>query len=345
VRPVYYLGIFIPAAIALELAHASPVLVFSAAALAGSFGGLLAYAIEKMDGIGGRGGWAWIFILEGILTVIISVASFWMVHDFPDDSTFLTPDDRRRVLRRLKEDNQGAAEHEAFKMDYFWAAVKDPKTWMLCLIYMGTDGSLYAFSLFLPTIIKSLGKYNAVQSQLLTIPPYAVATCLTIAVGFIADRTKQRGLCNIVLSLFGIAGFAMLLSGASPAVSYAGTFLGAMGIYPTIANTIAWGGNNIEGVYKRGVAMGIFIGWGNLNGVVSSNIYITKNAPRYIPGHAVVLGYLTIGLLGGSCMLYLYLRHENSARMAGKRDAWAEGKSPQEIEEMGDRRPDFIYTM
>ena len=48
---------------------------FSAAALAGSFGGLLAYAIEKMEGVGGRAGWAWIFILEGILTVLISIAS------------------------------------------------------------------------------------------------------------------------------------------------------------------------------------------------------------------------------------------------------------------------------
>jgi MFS family permease len=52
---------------------------FSAAALAGSFGGLLAAAIVNMEGIGGKPGWAWIFILEGLATIVIAFASFWMV--------------------------------------------------------------------------------------------------------------------------------------------------------------------------------------------------------------------------------------------------------------------------
>lgn len=188
---------------------------FSAAALAGSFGGLLAYLLEKMDGIGGKGGWAWIFIIEGLATILISIASFWMVHDFPDDATFLSDADRARVIRRLKLDKQSSAEHEQFKMEYFWAAVKDYKTWLLSIVYMGADGPLYAFSLFLPTIIASLGTYSTVQAQLLTIPPYAAATILTVAVGFIGDRTKARGICNIAVSLLGIIGFSMLLGAKS----------------------------------------------------------------------------------------------------------------------------------
>jgi uncharacterized membrane protein len=51
---------------------------FSAAAVAGSFGGLLAAAIANMDGVGGYEGWRWIFILEGIFTVLIGFASYWM---------------------------------------------------------------------------------------------------------------------------------------------------------------------------------------------------------------------------------------------------------------------------
>lgn len=110
---------------------------FSAAAVAGSFGGLLAAAIGNMDGIGGKGGWAWIFILEGLATILIAIASFWMVYDFPDEATFLSDVDRQRVIRRLKADQQSSAEHENFKMVYFWAAVKDWKTWVAMVIYMG----------------------------------------------------------------------------------------------------------------------------------------------------------------------------------------------------------------
>ncbi len=58
---------------------------FSAAALAGSFGGLLAAAIENMDGVGGKPGWAWIFILEGLLTFLVGLISFFMVSE-PDRS-------------------------------------------------------------------------------------------------------------------------------------------------------------------------------------------------------------------------------------------------------------------
>lgn len=68
-----------------------------------------------------------------------------------------------------------------------------------------------------------------------------------MAVGFIADRTRERGICNIIVSIIGMAGFAMLLGCESAGGRYAGIFLGAMGIYPAIANTISWASNNTEG--------------------------------------------------------------------------------------------------
>lgn len=174
---------------------------FSAAALAGSFGGLLAAAITKMDGVGGKPGWAWIFILEGLATVVIGVMSFWFVYDFPAEATFLSDDDRRRVIRRLKLDQQSSAEHESFKMEYFWASLRDWKTWNGMVIYMGCDGALYAFSLFVPTIIKNLG-YQNTMAQLLTVPPYACAAVVTVIVGFVADKTRMRGTYNALRPFF-----------------------------------------------------------------------------------------------------------------------------------------------
>ncbi|GAW16013.1 hypothetical protein ANO14919_054350 [Xylariales sp. No.14919] len=316
---------------------------FSAAALAGSFGGLLAAAIEKLDGKGGLEGWRWIFVLEGLLTVVVAVASFWMVHDFPDDARFLTPDDRARVIRRLKMDQQASAEHEDWSTRYLFAGLKDWKMWLGMVIYMGCDMPLYAFSLFLPTIIMESGwSTNAIHTNLLSVPPYAAAAVLTVVIGFVADRTRQRGLCNIIISVIGIVGFILLIASDSPAVKYAATFLGALGIYPCISNTITWMANNTEGVYKRGVVLGFVIGWGNLNGIVSSNIFF--DSPRYLQGHGVILAYMTLFLFGGSLLMTILLRIENKKRREGKRDYLAEGKSEAELELMGDGRPDFFYT-
>jgi len=239
-------------------------------------------------------------------------------------------------------DQQSSAEHEEFKMKYVWAGVKDYKMWLGMIIYMGCDMPLYAFSLFLPTIISELG-YTTTKAQLLTVPPYAAAAIMTIAIGYIADRTRQRGLCNIFVSFLGIAGFAMLLGSQHAGVKYAGTFLGALGIYPCIANTISWVSNNVEGVYKRGVVLGFVIGWGNINGIVSSNIYRTP--PKFTAGHATVMAYMIVCLLGGSIALRTLLVRENNARRAGKRDHWVEGMDHKEAEKLGDKRPDFIYTL
>lgn len=109
---------------------------FSAAALAGSFGGLLAAAIAKLDGVSGKGGWAWIFIIEGLATVVVSFACWRMVFDWPDTARFLTPEERIRVRRRLAEDKQSSTNEEYDKRHVF-AALKDWKTWAYAFIYMG----------------------------------------------------------------------------------------------------------------------------------------------------------------------------------------------------------------
>jgi MFS family permease len=267
-----------------------------------------------------------------------------MVQDFPNEATFLSPDDRARVLRRLREDKQASAGDEAFQTKYFWQSVKDWKTPMYSIVYMGANGSLYALSLFLPTIIQGLG-YTSTTANLLSVPPYAVAAVATVFIGWLADRTNQRGLCNIGMSLFAITGFSMLLGSANPGVQYAGVFLGALGIYPCVPNTITWTSNNVEGMYKRGITIGFVIGWGNLNGVVSSNIYRGHDKPRFFLGHGVVLAYLTLFLFVGSILTRILLVRENTKRRHGLRNVWVEGKGEEEIVTMGDRRPDFQYML
>jgi hypothetical protein len=91
--------------------------------------------------------------------------------------------------------------------------------------------------------------------------------------------------------------------------------------------------------------IGIVVGWGNLNGVVSSNIFLAQQKPRYWTGHGTVLGYLVVCVLGGTVFTYLKLRTENAARRSGKRDGMHAGLTEEQIWLAGDNRPDFIYTL
>lgn len=89
--------------------------------------------------------------------------------------------------------------------------------------------------------------YTSIKAQLLSVPPYAAAAVITVSIGFLADRTRQRGITNMAISLIGMAGYALLIGAEGPGARYAGVFLAAMGIYPCVSNTIAWCSNNTEG--------------------------------------------------------------------------------------------------
>lgn len=88
-----------------------------------------------MNGVGGYSGWRWIFILEGLATVVVAVAAFFTLHDFPETATFLTEDERAWVVSRLRyqgsDERNLVAEAEAFKWKYVRDAFSD---WQ---IYLG----------------------------------------------------------------------------------------------------------------------------------------------------------------------------------------------------------------
>jgi hypothetical protein len=125
--------------------------------------------------------------------------------------------------------------------------------------------------------VRALG-YTQTTAQLMTVPPYAVAAVCTVLMSYIADKTRQRGYCTMAASGTGIIGFILLMSPVSNGVKYFALFLAASAIYPCVPLTISWVANNTNGTFKRGIVMGIVIGWSNLQGVVGSNVYQTSKS-------------------------------------------------------------------
>jgi len=246
------------------------------------------------------------------------VASFWIIQDFPDTAKFLTEQERVFVIRRLQDDAQFSAAGEEFNMRYVWQSVFDWKTWVAMLIYTGVDGPLYAFSLFLPSIISQLG-FKSTPANLLTVPVYVCACIVTCLVGFSADRYGHRGWFNLVFMGIGIAGYVILVASRNAALSYFAVYLAAIGIYPCIPNTIAWVSNNVEGSYKRSVTLAMMISFGNINGAVSSNVYRGQDKPWFSLGHGIVLMYIGIGIIS-TTTFKVFLTLENRRRDRGERD-------------------------
>ncbi|ORY57839.1 major facilitator superfamily transporter [Pseudomassariella vexata] len=287
---------------------------FSAASIAGAFSGLLAFAISKMDGVGGLQGWRWIFILEGIATVIAAVLAFFVLHDFPEIATFLSEEERAFVVYRLKygQDKKGkdegrrqVAEADEFDWKYIWQAFSDWQIWLNIVVYWGIVCPLYGISLFLPTIVKNLG-YSSSTAQLMTVPIYITAAILAVVVAYISDRIGKRSPFVISFLCMMVVGFAMCISTSNPRVVYGGVFITACAIYPAFPGNIAWLSNNLAGSYKRSAGMAIQIGIGNLGGAMASNFYRQNDSPRYVLGHGLELGFISAGIVAAFVLIISY---------------------------------------
>lgn len=228
-------------------------LFFSAAALAGAFGGVLAYGIAFMDGVGGLGGWSWIFILEGILTSIVGAFAYFFIVNYPTTAEFLTSEERAFVEKRLADDSD-ITEHEEFSWASVRASLADPKVWLYSFGFHFLSLPLYTIALFLPSIIEDLG-YSAASAQLLTIPPYALAAFLTVGIAWISERVGRRAPFMIGCMGLSVIGYAILIGNkdpvGKPGVSYVGTFFSAAGIYPAVALVLSWPAINVSGPTKR----------------------------------------------------------------------------------------------
>lgn len=139
----------------------------------------------QMKGLGGKAGWSWIFIIEGLLTFVVALAAYYLMQDYPDTAGFLTEKERREVKRRLETDRDFLADE--YNTKFIWQALKDWKIYVFSLTAAFLALPTYSVSLFLPTIVKELG-YKNTTAQLMTTPPYIVA-CFLCVLGTFVDQT------------------------------------------------------------------------------------------------------------------------------------------------------------
>ncbi|WRT65182.1 uncharacterized protein IL334_002125 [Kwoniella shivajii] len=336
-------------------------LFFAGAVLAGAFGGILGYALSRMNGVGGKAGWSWIFIIEGLLSFVVGIASIFMVHDWPDQAKFLTPLEKEMVILRLKDDT-GIMQEGTFSWKMVRSALKDWKTLCFMLMYIGCAEPIYR--LFSPTIIAALGRFTTPQSLLLSTPPYVLAFITTMTTAYLSDRSGKRGIFLMFWSAMAAIGYLLFLviPKRYPGALYFAVFLTTCSIAPCIATTIVWSGNTFGNHYKKATSMGFIFSLGNSGGIISSQVYRTKDSPRFLVGQGVTFGFSVICFIA-SVVMYFGLQRENRRREKtygpapgpGESNEWLseegkkrwglEGMSREQIVELGDAHPAHRFIL
>ncbi|KAJ5183379.1 hypothetical protein N7492_000995 [Penicillium capsulatum] len=324
-------------------------ILYTSAASGGAFSGLLAFGIAKMDGIGNYAGWRWIFIIEGLATIVMAAACYMLLLDSPSlSSSWLTPDEVRFLEVRQLANTSLDSPHKGFDWRLLWDVFTD---WKICLlIFANWSNSVpnYALKFTMPDIITTMG-YTSAKAQLMTIPPYAVGAISAYAFSVFADRYTWRMPFILVPQLAIIVAFSILFSKSTNiqdnvALCYFGVCLACFGMYPILPGVNAWNVSNIPNPRKRAVAIGYLICMGNAGGIIGSYIYRAEEKPKYPTGYGTSFAFAAAGVVAGLTLEY-FLWRENAKKEKVTEVEICARYTEDELREMGERSPLFKYTL
>jgi len=308
----------------------------------GAFGGLLATAFTKIPSWGIIHTWRNIFFFEGIISIILGIVAFFILPSSPATASFLTPEECKVAVSRIADDLK-TEQIETIKKEYFKRAIWNPNTILLAVAMLCSLTSMNSMALFVPSILNAMG-YSGIHSQLLSVPPYAWATIVCISVSTLSDRTCKRGKWILTVMPFTVAGFIVLLIPAKVAVHYFALFLCLTGVFTASPMLVAWSIDNSAGHLTRAIVSGFSVSFGSTGGIIAAWTYVLPDAPRYIKGHALNLGFSCLCIVVVAVTI-VYLNWENNLKRTGKRDYRLEGKSEQEIQDLGHEHPEFLFNL
>ena len=251
------------------------------------------WIMDKLSGAMGLAGWQWLFLMEGIPSVLVGFCVIYYLDSGIQEAKWLNAEEKALLTSHLEAEDKHKTEHRL--RDAFASG----KVWVLCAIYFTLMIGLYGIAFWLPTIVKAFGVKGYFNVGLITAVPYGVAVIGMMVLSHHSDQTGERRLHYVANVTAGAAG--LVLSGvfaASPILAIIFLSIGTLGVIGSMP--LFW---PLPSAFLAGTAaaagIGIVNSIGNLGGYVGPNIPIwaksvsaDKSAALYI-----IAGILMIGAL------------------------------------------------
>jgi ACS family tartrate transporter-like MFS transporter len=203
----------------------------SAGPLAFIIGGPVSSLILTMDGIAGLYGWQWLFLIEGLPTLLLAVIALRVLPDRPADASWLSAEEKRIIAARLKSED--VAEHRDLSR-----ALRDPRVIALGVVNIGSLFGIYGVGLWLPQIVQAMG-FSTFATGFVVACPYLVSMVTMILWGRSSDKRKERIWHVALPSLAAAAGFAVASITEGALVPLLALSVAVIGLYATLAPLIS----------------------------------------------------------------------------------------------------------
>jgi sugar phosphate permease len=262
---------------------------------------LSGWIMHSLSGVQNLAGWQWLFILEGLPTIVVGVFAYFYLTDRIEDAHWLSHEDKKVLRHNIDKESQGKHLHRM--MD----GLSDPKIWLLSFIYLFFTMGLYGVSFWLPTLIQASGIQDSMHLGLLTAIPYALATITMVLVGRSSDRFRERRWHLAVPAVLAAAGFLISASFQSNLlISLPALCLATMGVMTTISMYWTLPPAILTGAAAAtGIALANSIG--SASGFISPFAMGMINSATQNTTSGIVM--LSLVLIAGCALVFLLPKH------------------------------------
>ena len=267
-------------------------LFISAAPLATSFAGTLAWLITRFGDALPIASWRILLLIEGFPSIIVAVFVFHHIPDSPERAKYLTAREKKVAQLRLRKENDNdakGAKPGKLKLSDIRNALVDPKCYLTATMFFCCNVAFSSLPVFLPTIIEEMG-YTALQSQALSAPPHVAAFLAVLLTAFLSDRYRSRSIFVIFHTLLSCAGYSLMAIAGSLRASaywrYVGVYPATIGFFSAITIIITWTLNNQHSSTGRGTSLAILNYIGQLGPLLGVHLYPESDGPFYVKGMA-----------------------------------------------------------
>ncbi|KAM0546497.1 hypothetical protein ACHAPJ_010857 [Fusarium lateritium] len=268
--------------------------------LSNCFAGLISAGIlSGMAGVGHLAAWRWLFILEGLATIVIGAVAFFVLPDYPGTTSWLSEEERVVAQARLAVDagsEEILGEEGISLKQAIMSALGDYRVWLFACLQMSTTASI-SFSHFFPTLIQQLGFKNNTIVLLLTAPPYLFSFIWALSLAWDADRRQKRSPHAAISGLTAMAATIALVALTSQRwPRYALTFLVSAGTFGIYSTTYPWLSSTIvQPRVKRAASIGIANTLANSASLFANYFWLDQYGPDFRVSWACILAFQALG--------------------------------------------------
>jgi ACS family tartrate transporter-like MFS transporter len=265
----------------------------TALAAASIFGSLVSAVFLGMEGILGLEGWQWLFILEGVPTVLIGIGVLFYLTDRPEKAHWLEPEECAWLVNRLESERERKVRARDYRLRDIFIT---PKVLALSLTYFCLATGFYGIALWLPSIIQSFSGLDNVKTSLVSAIPYLAAGIAMVVIGRHSDRTGERKWHVAGPLLLAAAGFVLSTVLENPVLEIAALCLVTIGVFSALGPFWTMPTAFLAGSAAAG-GLALINSIGNIGGFVSPMIvgHIKDTTGDYGYGLLALAGFLIVG--------------------------------------------------